>query len=123
MAAPGHDRYKQPKLCALCMPLTSVLLHGRRKRPGSLIPAHSRRPACLPNSIIHTQIKLHHQAIVSSIIHHYATYLQVSSNVDRGPLARKRDVGMVLHNQRLRDLHREAAELEVPFPFPDPVGK
>lgn len=48
---------------------------------------------------------------------------QVASNVDRGSLARKRDVGMVIHNQRLRDLQKEAAELEVPFPFPAPVGK
>lgn len=43
--------------------------------------------------------------------------LQVSSNVDRGPLARKRDVGFIYHNARMRELQQQAAELEVEFPF------
>lgn len=47
---------------------------------------------------------------------------QVASNVDRGPLARKRDVGFIYHNHKMRELQREAAELEVPFPFPKQVG-
>lgn len=47
--------------------------------------------------------------------------IRVASNVDRGPLARKRDVGMIYHNNKLRELQKEAAELEVPFPFPEPA--
>lgn len=47
--------------------------------------------------------------------------VRVSSNVDRGPLARKRDVGMIYHNNRLRELQKEAAELEVEFPYPAPA--
>ena len=47
---------------------------------------------------------------------------QVTSNVDRGPLARKRDVGFIYHTNKMRDLQRQAAELEVPFPFPKQVG-
>lgn len=43
--------------------------------------------------------------------------LQVASNVDKGPLARKRDVGFIYHQAKLRDLQQQAAELEVQFPF------
>ncbi len=46
---------------------------------------------------------------------------QVSSNVDRGPLARKRDVGFIYHNNRLRELQQQAAELEIENPFPAPA--
>ena len=48
--------------------------------------------------------------------------LQVTSNVDRGPLARKRDVGFIYHNNKMRELQKQAAELEVPFPYPKQVG-
>ena len=47
---------------------------------------------------------------------------QVTSNVDRGPLARKRDVGFIYHNNKMRELQKQAAELEVPFPYPKQVG-
>ncbi|KAJ9528249.1 hypothetical protein QJQ45_014232 [Haematococcus lacustris] len=43
--------------------------------------------------------------------------IRVSSNVDRGPLARKRDVGFIYQAARMRELHQQAAELEVPFPY------
>jgi hypothetical protein len=43
-------------------------------------------------------------------------HLQVSSNVDRGPLARKRDVGFIYHQANMRELQKQAAELEVPLP-------
>lgn len=43
--------------------------------------------------------------------------VRVSSNVDRGPLARKRDVGFIYHTARLRDLQEQATALEVEFPF------
>ncbi len=42
---------------------------------------------------------------------------QVASNVDRGPLARKRDVGFIYHHSRMQELQKQAAELEVEFPF------
>lgn len=45
----------------------------------------------------------------------------MSSNVDRGPLARKRDVGFIYHNNRLRELQQQAAELEIENPFPAPA--
>ncbi len=32
-------------------------------------------------------------------------------------LARKRDVGFIYHHSKMRELQKEAAELEVPFPF------
>lgn len=48
-------------------------------------------------------------------------FSQVSSNVDRGPLARKRDVGFVYHNNRLRELQQQAAELEIENPYPPPA--
>ena len=47
---------------------------------------------------------------------------QVTSNVDRGPLARKRDVGFIYHTNKMRELQRQAAELEVEFPYPKQVG-
>ena len=47
---------------------------------------------------------------------------QVTSNVDRGPLARKRDVGFIYHTNKMRELQKQAAELEVEFPFPKQVG-
>ncbi len=53
---------------------------------------------------------------------HYACTTQVTSNVDRGPLARKRDVGFIYHGEKMRELQKQAAELEVPFPFPKQVG-
>ena len=43
---------------------------------------------------------------------------QVFSNVDRGALARKRDVGYIYQSDKMKALQKEAAELEVPFPFP-----
>mmetsp|Transcript_14059 Transcript_14059/g.30448 ORF Transcript_14059/g.30448 Transcript_14059/m.30448 type:complete len:144 (-) Transcript_14059:538-969(-) len=46
--------------------------------------------------------------------------VRVASNVDRGAMARKRDVGFIYHNHRMRELQKQAAELEVPFPFPPP---
>ncbi len=49
-------------------------------------------------------------------------HLQVTSNVDRGPLARKRDVGFIYHNNKMKELQKQAAELEIPFPFPKQVG-
>lgn len=47
--------------------------------------------------------------------------IRVSSNVDRGPLARKRDVGFIYHNNRLREMQKDAAELELEFPYPAPA--
>ncbi|KAG2487597.1 hypothetical protein HYH03_013875 [Edaphochlamys debaryana] len=47
--------------------------------------------------------------------------VRVSSNVDRGPLARKRDVGFIYHNNKLRELQAAAAELEIENPFPAPA--
>eukprot|EP00798_Chlamydomonas_sp_ICE-L_P028098 gene28098-31206_t len=38
--------------------------------------------------------------------------VRVFSNVDRGALARKRDVGFIYHNNRMKELQKEAAELE-----------
>ena len=35
-------------------------------------------------------------------------------------MARKRDVGFIYHNNKMAELQKEAAELEVPFPFPAP---
>jgi hypothetical protein len=43
--------------------------------------------------------------------------VRVSSNVDRGPLARKRDVGFVYHHAHNRELQKQAEELGVEFPF------
>ncbi|KAF5836987.1 putative NADH:ubiquinone oxidoreductase 17.8 kDa subunit precursor [Dunaliella salina] len=43
--------------------------------------------------------------------------VRVSSNVDRGPLARKRDVAFIYHTNKMNELQKQAAELEVPFPF------
>lgn len=40
--------------------------------------------------------------------------------MDRGPIARKRDVGFIYHTAKLRDLQKQAAELEVEFPFTIP---
>jgi hypothetical protein len=37
--------------------------------------------------------------------------------VDRGPLARKRDVGFVYHTAKMAELQKQAAELEVPYPY------
>ncbi|KAJ9527886.1 hypothetical protein QJQ45_005537 [Haematococcus lacustris] len=62
------------------------------------------------------------------VFHHNSNYrvsrkyinaekVKVSSNVDRGPLARKRDVGFIYQAARMRELHQQAAELEVPFPY------
>ncbi len=45
----------------------------------------------------------------------------MSSNVDRGPLARKRDVGFIYHNNRLREMQKDATELELEFPYPAPA--
>ncbi|KAG2427019.1 hypothetical protein HYH02_014665 [Chlamydomonas schloesseri] len=47
--------------------------------------------------------------------------VRVASNVDRGPLARKRDVGFIYHNNKLRELQQQAAELEIENPFPAPA--
>lgn len=42
----------------------------------------------------------------------------MASNVDRGPLARKRDVGFIYQSQKLRELQKAAADLEIENPFP-----
>lgn len=41
--------------------------------------------------------------------------IRVASNVDRGPLARKRDVAFVYTIDRLKTMQRECAELEIPY--------
>lgn len=43
---------------------------------------------------------------------------RVASNVDRGPLTRKRDVGFIYQTEKLRQLQQAAAELEIENPFP-----
>lgn len=60
----------------------------------------------------------HHQCL--EINKRLQAAVRVSSNVDRGPVARKRDVGFIYHTAKLRDLQKQAAELEVEFPFTIP---
>ncbi|GLI59928.1 hypothetical protein VaNZ11_001975 [Volvox africanus] len=57
----------------------------------------------------------------TEIMKRFQAAVRVSSNVDRGPLARKRDVGFVYHNNRLRELQQQAAELEIENPYPPPA--
>eukprot|EP00199_Chlamydomonas_sp_CCMP681_P004821 CAMPEP_0119109470 /NCGR_PEP_ID=MMETSP1180-20130426/17924_1 /TAXON_ID=3052 ORGANISM="Chlamydomonas cf sp, Strain CCMP681" /NCGR_SAMPLE_ID=MMETSP1180 /ASSEMBLY_ACC=CAM_ASM_000741 /LENGTH=144 /DNA_ID=CAMNT_0007095227 /DNA_START=59 /DNA_END=493 /DNA_ORIENTATION=+ len=57
----------------------------------------------------------HHKCM--EIFKRWQAVVRVSSNVDRGPLARKRDVGFIYHTAKMQELHKQAAELEVPFPF------
>lgn len=57
----------------------------------------------------------HHKCM--EIYKRFQAAVRVSSNVDRGPLARKRDVGFIYHHNRMRELQAQAAELEVEFPF------
>ncbi len=57
-----------------------------------------------------------------NLMKHRMPISQVTSNVDRGPLARKRDVGFIYHTNKMRELQRQAAELEVEFPYPKQVG-
>lgn len=57
----------------------------------------------------------HHKCI--EVVKRFQAAVRVASNVDRGPLARKRDVGFVYHHTRLQELQKQAAELEVEFPF------
>jgi len=47
----------------------------------------------------------------------FQAMVRVASNVDRGPLARKRDVGFIYHTNKMKELQKQAAELEVEFPF------
>eukprot|EP00955_Chlamydomonas_euryale_P035889 350255-Chlamydomonas_euryale.AAC.45 len=49
--------------------------------------------------------------------HTHMHIAHVASNVDRGPLARKRDVGFIYHTNKMKELQKQAAELEVEFPF------
>ncbi|GAX82302.1 hypothetical protein CEUSTIGMA_g9731.t1 [Chlamydomonas eustigma] len=52
----------------------------------------------------------------------FQAMVRVTSNVDRGPLAKKRDVGFIYHTNKMKDLQRQAEELEVPFPYPKQPG-
>nr|7AR9_p Chain p, PDSW [Polytomella sp. Pringsheim 198.80]7ARD_p Chain p, PDSW [Polytomella sp. Pringsheim 198.80] len=43
---------------------------------------------------------------------------RVASNLERGPNARKRDVGFIYQNNKLRELEKDAKELGLNNPFP-----
>lgn len=51
----------------------------------------------------------------------FPTALQVASNVDRGPLARKRDVNFVYTAHKLKMLAEESAELGIENPYRPPA--
>lgn len=57
----------------------------------------------------------HHKCL--EIHKRFQAAVRVSSNVDRGPLARKRDVGFIYHTNKMRELQEEADKHNVEWPF------
>jgi hypothetical protein len=56
-------------------------------------------------------------SIITQVYKRYQAAVRVASNVDRGPLARKRDVGFIYHHEANRQLQREAEAAGIEFPF------